>query len=335
MRILPRNDGWKTIFLEAKEKHMRVSIVAGMIVAVHVAVVGSVLMTQGCATKGSGPQDEEPIYTEPAPPPVLPPLVPVLPPHPVTPAVPPVELPAEVSPGAPSAASANTYVVKAGDSLSKIAARHGVNAKELAELNQIADPNKIRIGQKLLLPDHSKVSTSKPAPKAASKAAAGEGTYVVKAGDALSKIASAHGVKTKDLMEANQIADANKIRIGQKLVIPGAKPVAAAAAPAVAAEPAAAAPKAPAAPASLPVVDVADPAADEDMDAFLAPPPASVPEMELEGFLDYSVQDSDTIDGIARLFVVSASEIRRVNGIPANQDVKPGQRIRIPPNVPQ
>ena len=45
----------------------------------------------------------------------------------------------------------------------------------------------------------------------------------VKAGDALSKIAALHGVKTKDLMAANNITDANKIRVGQKLAIPGGK----------------------------------------------------------------------------------------------------------------
>lgn len=48
----------------------------------------------------------------------------------------------------------------------------------------------------------------------------GGGDYVVKSGDTLSGIASAHGVSISALMEANGIKKANAVRSGQKLVIP-------------------------------------------------------------------------------------------------------------------
>ncbi|TAN38185.1 MAG: LysM peptidoglycan-binding domain-containing protein [Verrucomicrobia bacterium] len=48
----------------------------------------------------------------------------------------------------------------------------------------------------------------------------GGGDYVVKSGDSLSKIASAHGITLAALMEANGIKNSNQIRVGQKLVIP-------------------------------------------------------------------------------------------------------------------
>ena len=49
-------------------------------------------------------------------------------------------------------ASAATYTVKAGDTLSAIAARNGVAVSALVTTNKIADANHIRIGQTLTIP---------------------------------------------------------------------------------------------------------------------------------------------------------------------------------------
>jgi len=310
-----------------------------LIVGVHVAVIGSVVMTQGCASTQRGAASTVPAAVEPAPVPILPPsaaatTLPSMPPV----AFPQLQPPTEPAPLPTSVAAENVYVVKSGDSLSKIAVAHGVNARELAELNQIANANKIRAGQKIILPDHAKPSQSQPvakspaAPKAAATAGAGE--YVVKSGDALSKIAAAHGVKTKDLMAANKISDANKIRAGQKLVIPGAqaaekKDAAPKAEEAAAAAPAPAPADKPVEPAVAPVPPpVPEPA------AAVAPAPAApaAPAAGQEGLLDYTVQAGDTAESIARLFVVSKDEILRINNIPAGAEVQAGQKIKIPPS---
>jgi LysM repeat protein len=50
-------------------------------------------------------------------------------------------------------ASAATYTVKSGDTLGAIARRSGVTVGAIAAANKIADPNHIRIGQKLTIPD--------------------------------------------------------------------------------------------------------------------------------------------------------------------------------------
>ena len=323
---------------------MRVSVVAGLILGVHVAVIGSVAMTQGCASSKGGAVSTEPAAVESAPAPQMPPSAAVVAQPAVQPvAFPQIQPPLQPAPLKTSVAAENVYVVKSGDSLSKIAAAHGVKFAELKELNQIADANNIRIGQKLILPDYSKPSQSQPAEKsaakAASKASAVSGdAYVVKPGEALSKIAAAHGVKTKDLMAANNISDANKIRAGQKLVIPGAKAAAAKPEekPAEAAkveekpaeQPKAVEPAAAPAVAPLPApVPEAAPAA-----AVAAPAAAPAPESQ-DAMLDYTVQDGDTAEGIARLFVVRKDDILRVNNIPAGSDVKAGQKIKIPPST--
>ena len=315
---------------------MRVSVVAGLIVGVHVAVIGSVVMTQGCTSTKSGAGAAVPEQVETAPVPPMPPSAEIM----AAPALQPVAFPAILPPVEPapmrtSVSAENVYVVKSGDSLSKIAAAHGVKAAELKELNQIADVNKIRIGQKLILPDYAKPSQSQPAGKAAASSkssakaiASGDG-YVVKPGDALSKIASAHGIKTKDLMAANNLTDANKIRAGQKLVIPGAK-AAAKSEPAKIEEKPADAPVAPL-PTPVPEVAPAPEAAPEAMPAPAVAAPAA-PVAGQDAMLDYTVQDGDTAEGIARLFVVNKDDILSVNGIPAGADVKPGQKIKIPPS---
>jgi len=325
---------------------MRVSVVAGLIIGVHVAVIGSVVMTQGCASTQRGANSTSPAVVEPAPAPVLPPSATVVPPPALQPvAFPQIQPPVQPAPLKTSVAAGNIYVVKSGDSLSKIAAAHGVNTRELSELNQITDANKIRIGQKLVLPDHAKPSQSQPAEKsaAAAKVSAKEvalsgDAYVVKAGDALSKIAALHGVKTKDLMAANQITDANKIRVGQKLVIPAAKAevkkdVASKPEEKKVEEKSAEQPKAENKTAEQPktlepaVAALPAPVPEAASSAVSAPAPEGQ-----EAMLDYTVQEGDTAEGIARLFVVRKDDILRVNNVPAGADVKPGQKIKIPPS---
>jgi peptidoglycan/xylan/chitin deacetylase (PgdA/CDA1 family) len=110
------------------------------------------------------------------------------------------------------AAQQTTYTVRAGDTLSSIAARHGTTVSALAAANNIANPNLIRVGQVLRIP--SAVPPPAPAPIA--------GTYTVRAGDTLFSIAARHGTTVSALAAANNIANPNLIRVGQVLVIPGA-----------------------------------------------------------------------------------------------------------------
>lgn len=319
-------------------------------------MIAAVAVLSGCSTTSSQ-RSTAPMAVEPPPPPVLAPTympsTPVqthtiaLPPEPVLPVVAPAAVvepaPAPVAP----AAFDNIYVVKNGDALSKIAVAHGVKAKEIMELNNIKDANKILINQRLLLPAHAKASLNPPAADAPKKAApaatsakstkkapaplAGASEYVVKPGDALSKIAVAHGVKTQDLMDANNIKDKNKIFIGQKLVIPGAS---AAPAEPAAEKPKAAKPKTEKPKAEAPKADAVGSA--PVMTAVPPPPTAPVapsvaPDLTAQAsMLEYTVQEGDTIDVVAGLFVVSPAELARANGLAADAKLSRGQRIRIP-----
>jgi LysM repeat protein len=52
----------------------------------------------------------------------------------------------------PTSDAPATYTVKSGDTLSGIASVYGTTWQELAELNNIDDPRRLRVGQELQLP---------------------------------------------------------------------------------------------------------------------------------------------------------------------------------------
>lgn len=110
-------------------------------------------------------------------------------------------------------ASSATYTVKAGDTLSQIAASHGTSYQNLASLNHLSNPNEIYVGQTLKL----QATTSTPAQTPTRAASTNQGTYTVKAGDTLSAIAAAHGTSYEVLAQVNGISNPNEIYVGQTL----------------------------------------------------------------------------------------------------------------------
>lgn len=110
-------------------------------------------------------------------------------------------------------ASSATYTVKAGDTLSQIAASHGTSYQNLASLNHLSNPNEIYVGQTLKL----QATTSTPAQTPTPAASTNQWTYTVKAGDTLSAIAAAHGTSYEVLAQVNGISNPNEIYVGQTL----------------------------------------------------------------------------------------------------------------------
>lgn len=107
------------------------------------------------------------------------------------------------------------YTVQRGDTVSHIAARTGVSVTRIAQVNALADPSYLRVGQVLTIP------TGTPA-NAAPAATAQPATYTVVRGDTLTHIAARYGTTVAALAAANGIADPSLIRIGQVLTVPGA-----------------------------------------------------------------------------------------------------------------
>ena len=125
------------------------------------------------------------------------------------------------APAVATAAATTTgtkYVVRAGDTLSAIAASHGTSAAALASANGIADPNRIFPGQALTVPSGS--APAHLAPAAPTTAASSMTHYVVRPGDTMSAVAQRLGTTVAALSAANHIVNANLIYPGQVLAVP-------------------------------------------------------------------------------------------------------------------
>ncbi len=101
------------------------------------------------------------------------------------------------------------YRVMAGDTLSSIAARFGVNTYALAQTNGISNASRIYVGQRICIPNIYSPATG-------SSSMSGN-YYTVKAGDTLSEIAKANMTTVRRLMALNNISNPSYIYVGQKL----------------------------------------------------------------------------------------------------------------------
>lgn len=123
-----------------------------------------------------------------------------------------------------------TYTVRRGDTLSTIARRHGVRMSELVALNGLRSKHRIRVGQKIKLPNEggspspTRTAAYKPSPKAIQVPAAlpESGFYTVRRGDNLSKIADNFGMTVAELVSMNALRSRHRIHAGQRLRVSGA-----------------------------------------------------------------------------------------------------------------
>jgi len=117
-----------------------------------------------------------------------------------------------------SAAQADVYVVKSGDSLHNIARRHGLTVEQLKKNNALTG-NQIKPGQRLLL---AKGGHAAPAAPRSQERPAAE-THVVRQGDTLYAIARRHGMAVDDLKRINDL-NGSQLRIGQRLALASSEP---------------------------------------------------------------------------------------------------------------
>ncbi len=122
----------------------------------------------------------------------------------------------------PALGSGNVYVVRPGDSLSRIARLFNTSVDALAQLNGIVNIDRIQVGQELQLPaaDEAVVSENTPTPVPTAVSSQPQATYTVRPGDSLYKIALFYGVPVAQLAQANNIVNRNRIYVGQVLIIP-------------------------------------------------------------------------------------------------------------------
>lgn len=122
----------------------------------------------------------------------------------------------------------DTYTLRKGDTLGRVAKRTGVAVDALAKANGITNPHKVRAGATITIP-----ASGEPAPATAATPAAlaplpspvvvlgGARAHTVAAGQTLGAIAKAYGTSVAALVEANGLKDPNLITEGAVLQVPG------------------------------------------------------------------------------------------------------------------
>ncbi len=109
------------------------------------------------------------------------------------------------------------HVVQRGETLFDIARAHGLTIQALADLNNIANPNSIFVGQRLLVPSRNVVIA---APTDAVQPMPTPVFHIVRSGETLFQIAQRYGLTVSALASANSISDPSLIYSGQRLLIP-------------------------------------------------------------------------------------------------------------------
>lgn len=137
---------------------------------------------------------------------------------------PPVMPPPVVTPPPPGATE---HTIAQGDTFATIAKKYNLTINAIAKANPGVDSRKLKLGQKIKLPESGAGAVAAPSatadagaiPASAAGHAAAADTYVVKKGDNLTKIAKAHGVTINQIKTANNLKTTS-LQIGSKLKIP-------------------------------------------------------------------------------------------------------------------
>lgn len=110
----------------------------------------------------------------------------------------------------PPAQTGDTWVVRAGDTLSRIASAWNVTVSAVAAANGIANPDLIYVGQVIHRPG---TGGAAPTPQPGTR-------YQIRPGDTLSGIAQRHGTTVAVLVALNHISNPNRIYAGNWIYLP-------------------------------------------------------------------------------------------------------------------
>jgi len=118
---------------------------------------------------------------------------------------------ARMNPGAPAPlpAGGTVHVVQAGETLSAIAARYGVTTTALAEANQLQNPDRLAIGQRLVIPARPAADTLRPRLR-----------YIVQPGETWDSLARKFRIAKSLLKEANSAISKKIPGPGESIDVP-------------------------------------------------------------------------------------------------------------------
>lgn len=108
------------------------------------------------------------------------------------------------------------HTVQAGDTLYSIAQQYGLTMDILIQANNLADPNRLDVGDQVLVP----LSGNLPENAGATPPTGEERIHIVAAGDNLFRIGLLYGFTVDELALYNGLANPNALEVGQEIRIP-------------------------------------------------------------------------------------------------------------------
>jgi LysM repeat protein len=121
-------------------------------------------------------------------------------------------------PASASAWGGNIHVVQRGENLYRIAMRYGTSVQAIAMANGLPNPNRIYVGQRLVIPAGGYYPPSYPPSYGPSYGC--NTVHIVRCGQTLYSIARMYGTSVWAIAGANGLANPNYIYAGQRLFIP-------------------------------------------------------------------------------------------------------------------
>lgn len=120
----------------------------------------------------------------------------------------------------------NIYIVKQGDTLSRIAKENNTSTKSIMEMNNLNENSKLQIGQKIILSRDITTNKSNMSKLSEEKASIKENIpltdfviYRVQPGDNLWSIARKSNVSVNELIQWNSLDTSKQLKIGQEIKI--------------------------------------------------------------------------------------------------------------------
>jgi LysM repeat protein len=224
------------------------------------------------------------------------------------------------------------HVVAGGENFEDIARAYGVKGDAIARANPTVYATDLRAGERLIIPNPSRIpGTQRSSPQAGRTVTVttGSTTHTVGKNDTLMKIAAKYRTTVAKIVAANRLKNPNVIPLGKRLTIPGVKSTRT-----VPAEPAWQDQETQ----PLEHLRLADePRRQEPAIAPLKPaeplppikPDVSSPTMP-RGIVAYRMERGDTLDSVANMFSTTVANIRAMNQLPADKEMKEGDEVYVP-----
>jgi LysM repeat protein len=223
-----------------------------------------------------------------------------------------------------AASGQQTYTIKPGDNLTKIARKHGCSVEALVRANKLKPDALIRPGQNLIIPANQTsppATANTPSTGAGTPASHGK-THTIKEGETFSSIARRHKIPVEQLLKANPDADPRTLRPGRviQLGVPSAPAVAA-----VTADPPA--PKQPE------QSKQPEPEQSKEPEPEILTPPAQPPSSKIS---IVRIENNITYGDFAAKYGTDISRLNELNGLDLDSDALLVQEseLYVPTNLP-